>query len=103
MNTAKAIHTALDWSALSEEQRRLALRRPAQRNSAELHERVQAIIDAVRTRGDAAIQEFSERFDRVKLSALQVSEQEFAAAAQSLNSEQRAALERDTYPGLCTA
>jgi histidinol dehydrogenase len=94
MNTATATRPMLDWSKLNEEQRRLALRRPAQQNTAELHDRVQAIIDTVRTRGDAALMEYTERFDRTKVARLQVTEEEFSVAAKALNSEQRTALER---------
>lgn len=84
----------LDWSTLSADQRQAALRRPAQADAEGLHRRVSEIIKDVRTRGDQAVLELSERFDGVKLTSLEVSAEEFAAAESALNAEQRAALER---------
>ncbi|MDY6945053.1 MAG: histidinol dehydrogenase [Pseudomonadota bacterium] len=84
----------LEWSNLSADERRAALRRPAQADTDGLHRRVSEIIKEVRARGDAALFEFTERFDGVKLQALEVSAAEFAAAEGALSSVQRAALER---------
>ena len=84
----------LEWSSLSADQRRAALRRPAQADADGLHRRVSEIIKDVRTRGDQAVLEFTERFDGVKLTSLEVSAAEFAAAERALSTEQRAALER---------
>ncbi|HEY0684599.1 MAG TPA: histidinol dehydrogenase [Steroidobacter sp.] len=84
----------LEWSNLSADERRAALRRPAQADSEALHRRVSEIIKDVRARGDRAVLEFTERFDGVKLLSLEVSAAEFAAAESALSSEQRAALER---------
>lgn len=84
----------LDWSTLSADQRQAALRRPAQADAEGLHRRVSEIIKDVRTRGDQAVLELTERFDGVKLTSLEVSAEEFAAAESALNAEQRAALER---------
>jgi histidinol dehydrogenase len=50
------------------------------------------IITAVRTRGDAAVREYTERFDRVKLDALSVSASEIAAARDAAPKEALAAL-----------
>ncbi|WP_407700545.1 histidinol dehydrogenase [Steroidobacter gossypii] len=84
----------LDWSALSADQRQAALRRPAQADAEGLHRRVSEIIKDVRSRGDQAVLELTERFDGVKLPSLEVSAAEFAAAETALSTEQRAALER---------
>lgn len=84
----------LEWSSLSADERRAALRRPAQADTDGLHRRVSEIIKDVRTRGDKALLEFTERFDGVKLQALEVSDAEFAAAETALSNEQRAALDR---------
>ena len=84
----------LEWSSLSADERRAALRRPAQADADGLHRRVREIIDDVRTRGDQALFEFTERFDGVKLTSLEADAAEFAAAEKALNAEQRAALER---------
>lgn len=84
----------IDWPSLSEGQRAATLRRPAQKDSAAQFETVRSMIAAVRQRGDAALFEFTERFDGAKLSKLEVSAEEFAAAEQSLTKEQKAAIER---------
>ncbi len=54
---------------------------------------VDAIIDAVRERGDAALLEFSERFDGVRPAALEVPPEALAAAAEAVGSELREALQ----------
>jgi histidinol dehydrogenase len=84
----------LEWSSLSADERRVALRRPAQADADGLHRRVREIIDDVRARGDQALLDFTERFDGVKLKSLEADAAEFAAAEKALNAEQRAALER---------
>jgi histidinol dehydrogenase len=84
----------LTWSALSADQRRAALQRPTQADADALQERVRAIIDEVRARGDEALLEYTNRFDGVALQSLEASAEEFAAAERALNAEQRAALDR---------
>lgn len=83
-----------NWSSLSAEERRQALRRPVQQDAAAIHERVREIIGEVRARGDAALLEFTRRFDGVALSSIEVSTAEFAAAETALDTEQRRALDR---------
>ena len=84
----------LNWSSLSTEQRRQALRRPVQQDTATLHERVREIVREVRERGDSALLDFTRRFDGVALQAIEVTAAEFAAAETALNAEQRAAIDR---------
>jgi histidinol dehydrogenase len=84
----------LDWAALDEGRRIDVLRRPAQRDAAGLLERARLIVDDVRARGDAALREYTERLDGVRLQSIEVTEAEFAAAETLLTPEQRAALER---------
>lgn len=84
----------LNWSSLSTEQRRQALRRPVQQDTATLHDRVREIVREVRQRGDSALLEFTRRFDGVALQAIEVAAAEFAAAETALNAEQRAAIDR---------
>lgn len=55
---------------------------------------VDAIIASVTERGDDALYELGEKFDKVKLSALEVSENEFAAAEKAVNAEYKAMLLR---------
>ena len=47
---------------------------------------VDAVIAAVRTRGDAALLDYTDRFDGVKLSCLQVTDQEIASAMMQVSS-----------------
>jgi histidinol dehydrogenase len=84
----------LEWSSLSAAERTAALRRPAQQDTRELQRAVLATIDAVRSRGDAALRELTQRFDRVLLEEFAVSGAEFAAAREQLSAAQHQALGR---------
>jgi histidinol dehydrogenase len=84
----------LDWNTLSAVQRRDALQRPAQRDAARVTAAAQAIIERVRSEGDAALLALTEQFDGVRLEGLQVTAQEFAEAEAELTAEQHAAIER---------
>ncbi len=59
----------------------------------DVSEAVREIIAQVRKRGDAALLEYAERFDKVTLSSLQVTPQEMEAAVSSLEPEFLAVLE----------
>ncbi|MEO6469816.1 MAG: histidinol dehydrogenase, partial [Acidimicrobiia bacterium] len=54
---------------------------------------VAAIVDAVRTRGDAAVREFTERFDGATLDRFRVTEDECRAAVEATPTDVRNALE----------
>ena len=84
----------LHWNALNESERRAALERPVQQARADIEALVREIIAAVRVRGDAALREYTRRFDQTELETLRVSASEFAAAHSALDADQRAALER---------
>ncbi|MEO9898003.1 MAG: histidinol dehydrogenase [Paracoccaceae bacterium] len=64
-------------------------------DSPDVDETVAAIIHDVRTRGDAAVIELTERFDRIALTpdTLMISTAEAAAAVAKVSPEERAALE----------
>jgi len=83
----------LDWTTLSTEERHAALERPAQRGAERIAREAAEIVEAVRRGGDAALLELTERFDGVRLGALEVSEAEFEAAERSLSTAQHRALE----------
>lgn len=83
-----------DWQSLDAAARRALLRRPAQLDNAARTAAVREIIEEVRARGDTALLEYAERFDRVKLTSLAVTEAEFAAAAGRLSALQRSAIDR---------
>ena len=83
----------LDWNSLSTADRAAALQRPAQHDAAATSAAAQRIIDAVRRDGDAAVRDFTERFDGVRLQELAVSDVEFADAERALSAAQHAALD----------
>lgn len=84
-----------ELSTLDAAQRQRLLRR-AEIQIDELIERVRPIVAAVRERGDEALLEFTEKFDRVTLDAsrLRVSREEIEEAHTRLDSRVRGALER---------
>jgi len=84
----------LDWKSSSDSERRAALQRPALRDEQQIIAAVRQIIAAVRSRGDAALREFTEEFDGVRIDALAVGEPEFAAAERSLSRAEHAAIEK---------
>jgi histidinol dehydrogenase len=84
----------LDWTALDETERSAVLQRPAQREAASLLERAGRIVNDVRKRGDAALREYTEQLDRVRLDDFAVGAGEFAAAETALTPEQHEALRR---------
>ncbi len=62
----------------------------------EIETRVEAILDDVRARGDAAVLEYTARFDRLpagSMAALELKADDFAAAFASITPERRAALQ----------
>ncbi|MGL5007779.1 MAG: histidinol dehydrogenase [Plesiomonas sp.] len=87
----------IDWTALSrteqgrKEQERL-LTRPAISGSNEISAQVRTIIDTVRTGGDQALLDLTERFDRCRPTNLQVSPSDIEAASARLPNEMKQAL-----------
>ena len=84
----------LDWKSLSASERLDALRRPAQRDAAQVFTAAQGIIDMVRRDGDAAVLALTEKFDGVRLESMGVTPQEFSDAERALNAGQITAIER---------
>ncbi|MEL6627676.1 MAG: histidinol dehydrogenase, partial [Bacteroidota bacterium] len=72
-----------DWDQL--------LARPSMNNQ-ELIERVKPILAEVKAKGDAAVNEFTARFDGVALDQLRVTESEFRAADALVEEELKAAI-----------
>ncbi len=77
----------LNWSTASDAERLEALERPALKSDASTREIVAGIIDDVRSRGDAALLEITERIDGVRLETLAVTDEEKAWAEQQLTPE----------------
>jgi len=84
----------LDWNSLSEAQKRAALSRPAQSDSARVAVVARDIIARVRSEGDAALLSLTEQFDLAHLDSLQVTAAEFDVAERALQADQHAAIER---------
>ena len=80
------------WQDLTAEGRRAVLERPALANDPSLGARVAAIIERVRSEGDAALRDLTAKLDHVELDSLEVSEQELLAAGERLSDAQRTAI-----------
>jgi histidinol dehydrogenase len=84
----------IEWASLGDAERRALLRRPAQRDAAALLARAAQIVADVRSRGDAALREYTASLDGVQLDSLAVAPAEFEEAAAAINREQLNALRR---------
>ncbi len=84
----------IDWNAISESEREAVLKRPAVRAGATIAETVRGILADVKERGDAALRDFSAKFDRVEVKDWQVSESSIDAAWERATPEFREALQR---------
>ncbi|RNE71928.1 histidinol dehydrogenase [Vibrio cholerae] len=82
------------WQSLSEAQQESILERPAITEGANITAAVAQVIAKVRSEGDAALFELTEKFDRVKPASLRVSRQEMDAAAARLSETMKQALEQ---------
>jgi histidinol dehydrogenase len=80
------------WQRLSPNERAAVLARPALANDDALAARVAAIIERVRSEGDAALRDLTAKFDRVQLDSLEVTPAEIAAAEGLLTEAQCAAI-----------
>jgi histidinol dehydrogenase len=83
----------IDWRALDERERDAVLARPAPLADAK-RTTVRAIIADVRMRGDAALREYSARFDGCAIDRFDVGADEFAAAWSSVPATIRDAMRR---------
>ncbi|ASF40381.1 histidinol dehydrogenase [Halobacillus halophilus] len=66
---------------------RVSLRRRVEQGTEEQRKTVQAIIEDVKSRGDEAVLNYTERFDGVKLDQYKVSPEEFEEAYEALDGE----------------
>ncbi|ENM1932857.1 histidinol dehydrogenase [Vibrio cholerae] len=82
------------WQSLSEVQQESILERPAITEGANITAAVAQVIAKVRSEGDAALFELTEKFDRVKPASLRVSREEMDAAAARLSETMKQALEQ---------
>ncbi|MET0813707.1 MAG: histidinol dehydrogenase [Pseudoxanthomonas sp.] len=84
----------IEWSTLDAAAQRVALLRPVQEVAAATREAVAALLTAVRERGDAALREITERFDKTTLGSFEVNEAEFAAAEAQIGADLKDAMEQ---------
>ncbi|HGS5439672.1 TPA: histidinol dehydrogenase [Vibrio cholerae] len=82
------------WQSLSEAQQESILERPAITEGANITAAVAQVIAKVRSEGDAALFELTEKFDRVKPASLRVSREEMDAAAARLSETMKQALKQ---------
>ena len=87
-----AVPEIVDWSASTAEEQAELLRRPTQVIAATTRAAVAEVLDDVRTRGDVALRELTQRFDRVALDDFEVGADEFAAAEAAVPAELREAM-----------
>jgi histidinol dehydrogenase len=82
----------LDWTALDDAARRLALRRPAMQVNDSIGQRVREIVERVRAEGDAALISLAAELDRAQLESLRVDADEVQAAQAELSAEAKQAI-----------
>ena len=87
-----AIPAIVDWCEADADARTELLRRPTQAVAAQTRRAVADVLDDVRTRGDDALRELTERFDRVVLDDFEVGAEEFSAAEAAVPAELREAM-----------
>jgi hypothetical protein len=90
--SAQPLVASCRWADLDRAARADLLRRPNAATQGDLDQRVRALLDDVRLRGDAAVLELTERFDGVHVESLAVTEAEFAEAETRVAPEVRAAM-----------
>lgn len=76
------------WSELGEPERSALLQRPAVADDAAIRKAVAEIIAEVRERGDSALRELTEQYDRARVDDFRVTANEISAAAAQLTQEQ---------------
>ncbi|EOC0429481.1 histidinol dehydrogenase [Cronobacter sakazakii] len=84
--------TIVDWNAFSAQQQRELLMRPAISASESITRTVAEILDNVKARGDAALREYSVKFDKTDVAALKVTAEAIDAAAARLDDNVKQAM-----------
>ena len=87
-----SFNTIIDWNGCSADQQQQLLTRPAISAYDSISKTVAEILDNVKANGDAALREYSAKFDKTTVAALQVSEAEIAAAGERLSDELKQAM-----------
>ncbi|WP_146378886.1 histidinol dehydrogenase [Cronobacter turicensis] len=84
--------TIVDWNACSAQTQRELLMRPAISASESITRTVADILDNVKARGDAALREYSAKFDKTDVAALKVTAEAIDAAAARLDDKVKQAM-----------
>ena len=87
-----SFNTIIDWNSCSADQQQQLLTRPAISASDSISKTVAEILDNVKARGDDALREYSAKFDKTEVDALQVTAQEIAGAESRLGDEIKQAM-----------
>ena len=82
----------INWQTLSAQEQQNALARPAIADNALLSTQVSNILAQVKTRGDQALFEFTEKFDGVALATLKIKPEQIQAAKKALSSKRLTAI-----------
>lgn len=93
MSTDASIVRQYDWSTLDDRKRRALLQRPALNPDSRIAEQTSEIVQRVRAAGDAALREYTARFDGVEIGELRVAADEFDAAEEALSDAAVAAID----------
>ena len=92
--TEFAFSDIIDWDSLDEAGRTEILRRPAVMAGERISAVVKDILDNVEKNGDAALREYSAKFDRTEVKNFRISKEEVDAAWERVSPDFRAALQR---------
>ncbi|CBA32038.1 Histidinol dehydrogenase [Cronobacter turicensis z3032] len=90
--TAMTFTTIVDWNTCSAQAQRELLMRPAISASESITRTVADILNNVKARGDAALREYSAKFDKTDVAALNVTPEEIDAAAARLDDKVKQAM-----------
>ena len=89
------------WQSLSDNQQESLLERPAITEGANITAIVEGVISDVRSRGDQALLELTEKFDGIKPDSIKVGEEEVSVASARLSDEMKQALQQ-AYQNIAT-
>ncbi|MBC0852881.1 MULTISPECIES: histidinol dehydrogenase [Pantoea] len=86
------IMTPVNWQACSAEAQQALLARPALSASDSISQIVRDVLARVKSEGDAALRDFSARFDKVELTDFRVTAEQMQAASDRLSDELKQAM-----------
>ncbi|WP_434355851.1 histidinol dehydrogenase [Parasalinivibrio latis] len=89
------------WPSLSSAQQESLLQRPAISSGESITASVNAVIKEIRARGDEALLDLTEKFDRIRPASIRVSREDIDAAGERLSEELKAALDQ-AYTNIAT-